>query len=147
MKIENQVVTIEQAKKLKELGVTQDTLYAFYHHWEINKMVYSLMLKDSDSINESFAAPTVAELGVMLPHFDNLSQMGGFVHLTEFDPSVQDGNPWYCVWEYDKDKENAGFGREIIDGETEAQARAAMLIYCLERQLTTAEEVNQRLTN
>ncbi len=30
---------------------------------------------------------------------------------------------------------------------TEAEARAAMLIYLLENNLTTAEEVNQRLTN
>jgi len=149
MKIENQVVTIEQAKKLKELGVTAEPL--FWYVIDIDPITPLDIIQKWQHSNfdqcEKYPAYTVAELGVMLPHFDNLSQMGGFVHLTEFDPSVQDGNPWYCVWEYDKDKENAGFGSEIIDGETEAQARAAMLIYLLENNLTTAEEVNQRLNS
>ncbi len=126
MKIENQVVTIEQAKKLKELGVTQDTLYAFYHHWEINKMVYSLMLKDSDSINESFAAPTVAELGVMLPNY------------YESHKGAMD-DTWYCGML------EGGDGEYFAIEKTESEARAAMLIYLLENHLTTPEEVNQRL--
>ena len=168
MKIENQVCSHQQGERLHELGVVKNKSHFQWMQVVVNdtKKIWALFRPNSGAYDwmcdeglpdelggEDFetdkecSAFTVAELGVMLPHFDNLSQMGGFVHLTEFDPSVQDGNPWYCVWEYDKDKENAGFGREIIDGETEAQARAAMLIYCLERQLTTAEEVNQRLTN
>lgn len=125
MKIENQVVTIEQAKKLKELGVTQDTLYAFYHHWEINKMVYSLMLKDSDSINESFAAPTVAELGVMID-WNHVSQSGPY----------KEDQHFYCFTHL-----------QDYSDKNEAIVRADVLIYLLENNLTTPEEVNQRLTN
>lgn len=158
MKLENQVCTLEQAKRLKELLGEFYGLFVYMENKALPSDSKIMLSKQTESFKQMgkiegsawikyHPAFTVAELGVMLPHFDNLAQMGGFVHLTEFDPSGQDGKPFYCVWEYDKDKEGAGFGREIIDGETEAQARAAMLIYCLERQLTTPEEVNNRLLN
>lgn len=155
MKLHDQVNSFEQGKKLEELGINAKPLFCYCRVSTSVEDGYNDLLPTQWNLEglpdlaTTWQAPafTVVELGVMLPHFDNLSQMGGFVHLTEFDPSIQDGKPWYCVWEYDKDEENAGFGREIIDGETEAQARAEMLIFCLERQLTTPEEVNQRLTS
>lgn len=159
MKIENQVCTLEQALKLMQLGVKQEGGNCFAYiknrcrdetEFYLTPVCYPGCSNQGYSEHgkgclDGFAAFTVAELGVMLPHFDNLAQMGGFMHLTVFDPSAKDGKGWYCVWEYDRDKENAGFGREIIDAPTEAEARTAALIYAIENNLTTPEEVNHRL--
>lgn len=142
MKLQNQVCSVEQAKRLKELGVNEKTFFS----WELNyepepRLVVSV---DWNEINH-LSAYTVAEFGIMLPHPDNLTVLGGFVYMSQCDISSNDGMPWYCIWEYDTDKEERGMRREIISGKTEAEARAAMLIYLLEYNIITAEEVNEHL--
>jgi hypothetical protein len=137
MKIENQVCTLDQADRLKELGVVQESL--FYH----THSDWGVMPKNSiDFSGDPSSAFTVAELGVMLPHPDNLSEIGGFLHLSTFDPGA-DNKPWYCIWEYDTDK--YGMKRKLIDGNTEAESRAGMLIHLLETATITPAEVNERL--
>lgn len=165
MKLTEQVCTLEQAKRLKELGIEQSK--NLFYFTEINKDDYwiipviewtkfvalnreCLIYPDNASYwhignSEIIATFTVAELGVMLPHPSSLNEMGGWLHNSECDTTSTDGLPWYLLWEYDLDKENAGFGRHIISGVTEAEARAAMLIYLLENNLVTAAEVNDRL--
>jgi hypothetical protein len=136
MKLSEQVCTLEQAKKIYALGVERRSL--FYHfHGRIEHEAFG---------SEYYSAFTVAELGVMLPHPSSLNEMGGWLHNSECDTTSTDGLPWYLLWEYDLDKENAGFGRHIVSGVTEAEARAAMLIYLLENNLVTPAEINQRLT-
>ena len=176
MKLSEQVCALEQAKRLKELGVIQESL--FYHtHFTGNGDGYFFSSKhneiyfkdnckeykdigDYDFENSPMtptgedragrykiaSAFTVAELGVMLPHPSSLNEMGGWLHNSECDTTSTDGLPWYLLWEYDLDKENAGFGRHIVSGVTEAEARAAMCIYLLEHGIITAEEINKRLT-
>jgi hypothetical protein len=135
MNLEKQVCTLEQAKKLKGLGVAHKSQF---HHFK-EKISFTAHGDDY------WPAFSVAELGVMLPHPSSLNEMGGWLHNSECDTSSTDGMPWYLLWEFDLDKENAGFGRHIISGKTEAEARAAMLIYLLENGVITADEVNQRL--
>ena len=69
MKIENQVVTIEQAKKLKELGVTAEPL--FWYVIDIDPITPLDIIQKWQHSNfdqcEKYSAFTVAELGVMLP--------------------------------------------------------------------------------
>jgi len=135
MKIENQVVTIEQAKKLKELGVEQKVLY----QWKVND-VQTVVIDTPMAMwieryvppvgNAFYAAFTVAELGVMLPSETHTQRTGS-----------EDSE--YDNWEWVDD----GNGNANGLYNTEVEARAAMLIYLLENNLTTAEEVNQRLTN
>lgn len=73
MKLENQVCTLEQAKKLKELGIVQDSLFSwrkgeFYNtgewifEWYVTNDAYDFEIEPS----ESYSAFTVAELGMML---------------------------------------------------------------------------------
>ena len=135
MKLEQQVCTLEQAKKLKELGVEQKVLY----QWKVND-VQTVVIDTPMAMwieryvppvgNAFYAAFTVAELGVMLPSET-------FTQRTGSEDSEYDN------WEWVDD----GNGNANGLYETEAEARAAMLIYLLENHLTTPEEVNQRLNN
>lgn len=150
MKLQDQVCTLNQALMLKTLGISQES--AFYRHpcYDELLMAGRLVTKSGSQYKKvsvkhdraSSAAFTVAELGVMLPHPDNLSDIGGFVHPSTFDPSAEE-KPWYCIWEYDTDK--YGLKRKLIEGNTEAEVRAAMLIYLIQSNVITPAEVNERI--
>lgn len=119
MKLEEQVTNLELAKKLKELGVKQDSLF----YWvKLGKRItgndnneWSIDYKESEYLWQAFiSAFTVAELGEMLP---------GIYH-----PYKENNNKWH--WVREKEQLNK-VGHEL----TEADARAAMLIYLLENKL------------
>lgn len=115
MKIEQQVCTLEQAKRLKELGIEQRSI--FYHFGgKVTNVAWG---------NDYFAAFTVAELGVMLLSDCKTQIISGY-----WSASFHSLN--------NKSYYESGFT-------TEAEARAAMLIYLLENNLTTASSVNTRL--
>ena len=124
MKIEQQVCTLEQAKKLVALGVTAEPLY--WHVIDIDPLTPMDIIQKWQHSNfdqcEKYPAYTVAELGVMLPPM--------FRTYHERNKGM-----WYCEYK----------GHWTEDFKTEAEARAAMLIYLLGNHLTTPEEVNQRL--
>ena len=133
MNQKNQVCTKEQALKLKELGVSQETLWSYFkcpshaglcltemsvrHVWILTGNPY-----DDEDI-EITAAFTVAELGVML---------GPLAHY----PQHSDRNDYWYIYldKYEQFK-------------TEAEVRAATLIYRLEKGAITAAEVNHLLLN
>ena len=128
MKLSEQVCALEQAKKLYALGVERRSL--FYHfHGRIEHEAFG---------SEYYSAFTVAELGVMLPMqvtSGKYDLKGGY--------GVSVISPLCFAMD---DAEDAGnkfnWGRYA----TEAEARAAMLIYLLENNLVTPAEINQRLT-
>lgn len=63
MKLEDQVVSLELAKRLKELEVMQESLFFWCDNWVHSQdSVYH-----SPTSSETFSAFTVAELGEMLP--------------------------------------------------------------------------------
>jgi predicted amino acid racemase len=126
MKLQSQVCTLEQAKKLNELGVKQDSLFYWIDRKDKSRVVYSGLIEDIEKLT-TYSAFTVAELGVMLPCYY-------VVYYT-----VAHG---YCVC---RKMENGELQRPLLTGCTQAKAGAAMLIFLLENNLTTAEEVNQRL--
>lgn len=137
MKLENQVCTLQQAKRLRELGITQKSL--FYHHPLFGKPVFGetrlnftkphrkLVCNDKEN---SFSAFTVAELGAMLPTgYDTM-------RCTEIDWVTEE---WHGFDDLGKDfPDENGY-------KTEAECRAAMVIRLLENGAINAEEVNQRL--
>lgn len=127
MNLENQVCLLQQAKRLKDLGVKQDSL--FYH---TNSDNWGVMPKRSiDFTGNPFSAFTVAELGMMLPNaFDTMAI------------SVSQNVRGWAAYD---DNGNDVF-KDEVNFSTEAEARAAMLIYLLENNLVTAGEVNARLT-
>lgn len=151
MTIENQCCNLQQAKRLKELGVAQEAV--FYWHPSIGYPVlggrlvtktgyqYSkIPIKDD---KQTAALFTDAELGVMLPP--------GCISLYNDHHGF-----WLCEWPevWNEDHEpNAtpyavpGWKLTAIidDEETEAQCRAAMLIHLIENKLITVQEINTRL--
>lgn len=154
MKLENQVIALEQAKRLKELGVIQESHYCYCypkdtiaHKFEKvpdPKLIRSLGVYGFYSEYEYHSAFTVAELGVMLDRF--------YTALPSYDMD------WWCQkWDdsdgiedymppHDDYNNSKGY-------KTEAQARAAMLIHLVDMYNSLdpnnkfIEEVNERLKN
>lgn len=136
MKLENQVVSLGLAKKLKELGVKYDNSYFVWFHtmngeWSLVARIYNGVEAGYYKYRPAF---TVAELGEMLPLYVNLPYERDENHKTKkrlqlwrekndsWDVAYNtDGNNCIKeVWEQDK---------------TEVNARAKMLIYLIENKL------------
>lgn len=130
MKLEDQVVSLELAKKLKELGVEQNGLFVWrgVPGWPFGPVEYKIAYSPSiiddtefpphwkklgNKVVDVCAAYTVAELGEMLPIASETSKRG---------------TQWHCLTHLCG---NMGIA------ETEADARAKMLIYLLENNLIT----------
>lgn len=123
MKIENQVTSLELSKKLKELGVKQESLF----YWVITlTQDYHISFYDNElpevlkERNDCYSAFTVAELGEMLPT--------GYYTLQ----TKEDG--WMCCARILRTFER-GVLIQNTWGDTEADARAKMLIYLYENKL------------
>lgn len=118
MQLENQVVSLEIAKKLKELGVKQES----YFFWVIVNGSWVISggyeLLDEELRMETYSAFTVAELGEMLPE-------------KCFVTDKQDGK-WWNVKYLDPHDVSKNY---TTAHEGEADARGKMLIYLLENNL------------
>ncbi|MBO9151897.1 hypothetical protein ACFOTA_06740 [Chitinophaga sp. GCM10012297] len=142
MKLSDQVCTLRQAMRLKELGIAQEGLYTWLFSplsgdWAISHQTAEALhiLKYANPKSKEWAerkergwysAFTVAELGVMLP-FNCISYLD-----------------CYHRWSATNDYQNPNIEFEYI-GETECDARASLVISLLETGLLTAEEANKRL--
>lgn len=150
MKTEKQVCTIEQAGKLKELGVEQTSEYAFIFRlkeWQVNHIAEFnrwAFQQEQDLIGarENYSAFTVAELGEMLETNDDQHFL---MH------SWNDhGGEWQTFLSKRKESESEEQKDHFEDvhqevGETEAEARAEMLIWMLENKIISVESVNENL--
>ncbi len=125
MKLEDQVCSLDLAKKLKELGVKQESYFRWQPAVEINGIVDEWTL-DVSRFEPYCAAFTVAELGEMLPNGFSVKKMLG----------ARFGD-YYC---YAKIGKSAPF---LESAHTEADARAKMFIYLIENQLLKVESINQ----
>lgn len=133
MKIENQVCTPDQAKRLNELGVAQG-LSAFY--WETQSAHDETILHYNrhpfggyKEAQYCFSAYNVAELGEVLP--------------TAYDTMRTTLTPSKFEWlGYDNDGNGCPDGKGYA---TEAECRAAMLIHLIESSLLSVNEVNERI--
>jgi len=132
MDLSKQVCTLEQAKKLKELGVDQQSYIAWCpdgDEWFLSRS--SPNGDDGYSIEPNeLSAYTVAELGIMVPNMAMLEyKVDDF-----FDEYMKDV----------PDKEREGkFWSSLFT----PVFLADLLIYLLENNHTTPEEVNTRLKN
>ena len=122
MKLQDQVCSLELSKKLKELGVNKES-YWYWHKGE---------LEDEDDLDDwaenhlgvhenAIHAYTVAELGQMLPKEESIVTM---IFTNSRCQMAILGYEW-------KDKSIG----QSIEADTEADARAKMLIYLLENNL------------
>lgn len=123
MKLENQVVSLELAKKLKELGVKQESLFYWVRRdMQADDSVVQIM---QNKIHESYgetlcSAFTVAELGEMLP-----KEKMTFVNWFE--------SGWRIDYGTERD-EHSRVGAHLIDKNL-ANAIAKMVIYLLENKI------------
>lgn len=134
MILEEQVVSLELAKKLKELGVKQES--AFY--WEVNlQNKWTLFLVDdfSPRMHPNAAAFTVAELGEVMPAKYYTQKNGDYVNAKNFKwmgksfESSGDGSF----------EESEMVSLTMTGSDTEANARAKMLIYLIEQKIVEAK--------
>ena len=123
MELKNQTCGLELSVKLKKLGVNQLSL--FYHDTRLKKIAWweDIQMAPIDSKDRYISAFTVAELGNMMPC--SIKVKDEIFRLTiwrnEKNWSVFYGGENYCV-------------HDIIE-DTEADARAKMLIYLIEEKL------------
>ena len=115
MELKEQVTSLESSERLKELGVVQRSIFFWeLHSSSIPELVFVKVGKIVYAIeNEYISAFTVAELGEMLP-----------VYIRTY--RVDDG--FIC-----SQKQFTKNANTFED--TEAEARAKMLIYLLEKKL------------
>ena len=154
MELNKQVCSVEQSIKLKELGINC-TAQFFWYTGDTGNNVDRVLPTLNNSLHDdglSFFAYTVAELGVMLPHdghgigeYYTLKDVGYLV----VDESLGGNNSGFSVVPAYPDSDNVDTWPEVCNGVfyTEAEARASLLIYLLENNHTTPEEVNQRLNS
>lgn len=155
MVLSKQVCSLEQAKKLKELGIEQNSLYYFYgaiingisstpivnlYNWEYGTIVKNDIPNDAilgNSKNENYSAFTVAELGVMLPRTITFNKTQACRLMFE---------TFNCFGvAYIRNSSRQSIKR--FENSIEAIPRADMLIYLLENKLITASDCNQRLNS
>lgn len=138
MKLENQVCSLEYARKLKELGVKQESLFAWkripdeagedgWSVWYVDKQSWSLC--DDCTCLSAFS---VAELGQMLPiQVDHESSI-----IMLYERTRSDG------WQIDYFNLSAIEFHITMTDNLQSNARAKMLIYLLENNFVTAEQIN-----
>jgi hypothetical protein len=135
MNLQDQVCTLKQAKRLMVLGVRQDVSHAAWLRNECHdeKTFWCWPVEAQGISNKGYSAPakgclegfsafSVAELGLML----------GSVQPPQ--KSTHGLLYWYDI-----------IGDRFRKFETEALARAELVIHLLEKGATTAEEINERL--
>jgi hypothetical protein len=126
MKLQDQVISLFQAKRLKELGVYQESLFV---HDEIPFELGTSQVRLRETATHDYsgnpAAFTVAELGLLLG-------------ISPYTVYLKTDNIMFWHADY----EHMPFGAFA----TEAEAKAAILIHRLENNLiVNITEVNERL--
>jgi len=173
MTLEDQVVSLELAKKLKELGVSQESYFFWYGG---NVLRENQLTQELRRHEPPVSAYTAAELGEMLPYkitsetintsypmpkVDNgtdeelfaleeaSEKLRDVFKDLEVESSDQfdDGMPYDIKRDYhtgttmrywqDTDEWECNYAVIEISGDTEADARAKMLVYLIENRLIT----------
>lgn len=133
MKIELQVCTLEQAKRLNELGIVQGASLFYYDcGGGIEQLQYNSNINPEGHYADAlscFSAFTVSELGTMLPAGYDTMKATVFSGL--------------CLW-HGFDLDGNDFPKDSAF-HTEAEARATMLIQLIESESVSVEEINKSL--
>lgn len=136
MKLKNQVVSLDIAKRLKELGVKQESLFWWDFRPKVgeSKCDWHVMLeKQLENKYMAKSAFTVAELGDMLPDVIKLEKGNAYFTQEKTIEPTNKKHLWEVFYEYFYDEG----GKISEQSDTEADARGKMLIYLLENKLIT----------
>lgn len=135
MDLKDQLTSLEPSKRLRELGVPQDSL--FYWNTKKEVLVYSkhLSVAPIDFGDDYYSAFTLAELGEMLPVSINLpsGENVGYCCVKTIHKYICGYDTSENTWARLNDSEYYMVGI----AETEADARAMLLIYLIENKLIT----------
>lgn len=131
--LDKQVTSLILSKKLKELGVPQESLFAWCEWQEVhNENTWSIEIDDVDGHGGAIArisAFTVAELGEMLP-----------VAFWSSRHKIK----WECgksMLQYDNWRKHLIPNVDIENAEKEADARAKMFIYLIENNFINPKDL------
>jgi hypothetical protein len=137
MKLKDQVISLDLAKKMKELGFKQESFF----YWEVYdgpintpELVTQTYPKTVQHNMDYFSAYTVVELGEMLK--DVWEIMAG-ADRHELTTTIDGSNKPYKLW-YQSEvgyREESELKGSYVEAETEANARADILIYLKENNL------------
>ena len=115
--LEQQVCSLKLSKKLKKLGVGQDSYFFWHDFTDVPIGTWQIGFKGEFSTLKGVSAFTVAELGEILPTLC----LSGRNFTGE----------WKCT----------GLGATLfVDAKTEADARAKMLIHLIEQGIVKVEK-------
>lgn len=127
MNLEQQVCSLDLAKRLKELGVKQESLFVwttleYYAHIPgvQEEPTPCVMSRIDAGERNTLSAFTVAELGEMLPASTDTRRNKG---------------AWFVIRDINEDT-------HVEKSNTEADARAKCLIYLLEQGIIKAQSLN-----
>ena len=149
MKIENQVCTLKQAKKLKALGVAQES----FMYWEELHPVKDCATErlqvhfntghpiSNGVVKDQYSAYTVAELGEMFPLTFIYEDDKCFASSEKFCLSHKWITGICTVASPNKSIE----AKKYFADHFEAHARAQNIIYLLEKGIVTVDTVNNNL--
>lgn len=123
MELSKQVTSLEISKRLKELGVKQESVWYWLELYagpeDGFKTYYSLNLSKHREVEVQFSAFTCSELVMLLPIRVNSGKR------------KSPKNTYYCNWDFKKGVHHSE------NAETLADAMGLMLIYLLENKLLT----------
>lgn len=142
MNLQQQVTSLEISKKLKELGVKQESLFWWINEHLVYKTDMGAYLQNGGGIAErtfgcadKLSAFSVAELGEMLPiHLIKQSNANEKV-VFEYHLFFSKQPNGYAIWYGQNYFDDKGYQIEKI----EVDARGKMLIYLLENNLLPKE--------
>jgi hypothetical protein len=124
--------TFEQSKKLKALGVSQEANFYYTNSGGHLEPDFNLCKASQDW---GFASFSVAELGDMLPKIMDHEDYSYGITLAQSFPDEKEQEVYITFYEgvcSDLDRGDLVYSTE---GETEAEARANMLIYLIENEI------------
>lgn len=123
MKLEQQVTSLELSKKLKELGLPQT---AHFGH------IAGCIMAFPETTLIDCSAFSVAELGEILPPYIFEAEHG---HFHQLQSQKTEEGEWEVFYIYHWHETDHFIGEDVFQAETEADARAKMLIYLIENKL------------
>lgn len=152
MNLEQQVVSLDLAKRLKELGVKQESVCYWAERYQLDdigrKVVGVRFSTNPDFSGTTYsyfheqdicAAFTVAELGEMLPWLVEKNGEMYWSELIKNGPKSLGAKTWEVFYKTCEDETgDVEILRDFTaSADTEADARAKMLIYLIENKLIT----------
>jgi hypothetical protein len=133
MELSKQVCSLELAKKLKSLGVKQESYRYWYEYQDHVIMGTQWCIVDptgnfdEEDQGRFISAFTVAELGNLIP-----GNIDGSIFMTQ---KGMLGNLWYCTMKCHNLDGDGLLTEHQENADTEADARGRMMVYLLEKKL------------